>query len=496
MSRVDRPQHRKAPIWYCVVIGLFSLCMAPAIAEPIAWTGLEDPHIRAAQFDALMGDPFAGLTQLIADQRQGRVTHRPGQAQLVLGGMYLAYGSYDKAAEIFNTLGRSSQPASIRDLAWYYLAHVQYLHGRGEEALESLKKISGELPMEQQQGRLLLSATLLMDRHQYEEAIGYLRQLGKKSLVQQLSEKSVWATYGRFNLGVALYQDGKEKEGRTLLEELGSQTANDDESLALRDKANLTLGFNFLKRGKPDEAQKYFVKTRLQGPLSNRALLGLGRVYSAQDKHKKSLAPWLKLIKRDPSDPAVQDALLAVPFAFGKLNAYKQALEYYKQALETYKQELERVKKATATVNSGALMESLARTVGEQELDERGFITKLPDTPGGHYLWQLFATNQFQESLKNFARMRMSLGRLEQWSSEISSDTEMTDKQKKAMRQRVAGLESRLVDLVAALKKRLKKMALKELDKRRERLVSYAGEARFSMAQIYDYAAKRWGEGG
>jgi tetratricopeptide (TPR) repeat protein len=491
-----QPPYLNVNVWSYAVISIFILCMSPAVADPIAWSRLEDPHIRAAQFDALMGDPFAGLTQLMADQKQGRVTHRPGQAQMVLGGMYLAYGSYDKAAEIFDTLGKSDQPVEIRDLAWYYLAHVQYQHGRREQALESLKRITGELPVKAQQGRLLLTAILLMDRHQYDEAIGYLRQLGKKSLVQQLSEKSVWATYGRFNLGVALYQDGKEKEGRQLLEELGSQTASDDESLALRDKANLTLGFKFLQKGKPDDAQKYFVKTRLQGPLSNKALLGLGRVYSAQEKHKKSLVPWLKLIKRDASDPSVQDALLAVPFAFGKLNAYKQALDYYKQALETYKQELEQVKKAAATVNSGALVESLARIVGEQELDERGFLSKLPDTPGGHYLWQLFATNKFQESLKNFARMRMSLGRMEQWSSEISSDTEMSDKQKRTMHLRVAKLEFRLVDLVAELKKHLKDMALKELDKRRERLVSYAGEARFSMAQIYDYAAKRWGEGG
>lgn len=488
-------RQQKVYPWSYSVISLLLLFAAPAIAEPIAWSHLEDPHIRAAQFDALMGDPFAGLTQLIADQKQGRVTRRPGQAQLVLAGMYLDYGSYDKAAEIFDTLGKSDQPEEIRDLAWYYLAHVQYQHGRQEEALQSLKRISGDLPVEAQQGRLLLTATLLMDRRQYDKAIGYLQQLGKKSLLQQLSEKSVWATYGRFNLGVALFQVGREKEGSQLLEELGSLTAKDEESLALRDKANLTLGFNLLQKGKPDEAQNYFVKTRLLGPLSNKALLGLGRVYSAQEKHKKSLVPWLKLIKRDASDPSVQDALLAVPFAFGKLNAYKQALDYYKQALEAYKQELERVKKAKATVNSGALVESLARIVGEQGMDERGFISKLPDTPGGHYLWQLFATNKFQESLKNFARMRMSLGRLEQWSSEISNDGDMANRKKRAMLKRITELESRLVDLVGDLKDHLRDMALQELEKRRERLVSYAGEARFSMAQIYDYAAKRWGQG-
>jgi hypothetical protein len=37
-------------------------------------------------------------------------------------------------------------------------------------------------------------------------------------------------------------------------------------------------------------------------------------------------------------------------------------------------------------------------------------------------------------------------------------------------------------------------MAFEELEQRKQRLVQYFNEARFSVAQIYDYAAKRWGE--
>ena len=47
--------------------------------------------------------------------------------------------------------------------------------------------------------------------------------------------------------------------------------------------------------------------------------------------------------------------------------------------------------------------------------------------------------------------------------------------------------------MVDRLQEHLKLLALEELDKRKQRLLGYAGEARFSMAQIYDYAAKRWG---
>ncbi len=467
---------------------------AQVLAEtPIAWARIEDPLVRAAQFDLLMGEPFAALTQLEADLAQGRIHHRPEQAQLVLGGMYLANGAHHKAAKIFATLGNSDQPQAVRNQAWLSLAQVQYQRGEAEASLASLGNIRGELPSQAQQEYLLLKAMLHMQQEDFAKAVNELRQLGKKSLVQQLSEKSIWATYGRFNLGVALFRQGEEEEGRKLLQELGDTPADSEEIRALRDKANLTLAFHFLGKNQPEKAQQYFVKTRLQGPMSSRALLGLGRAYAAKEMHKKALVPWLKLVKRDASDPAVQDGLLAVPFAFGKLEAYKQALEYYQQALEKFKAEMEQVRQAEEAVNSGALMDRLARAVASQSADQRWLVQELPDTPGGRYLWQLFATNEFQETLKNYAQLRLSLGRLEQWSSEIDDAKDLPPTQRKTLQRKVSALQGDLLAMLERIQAHLKVLAQESLAQRKQRLLGYAGEARFSMAQIYDYAAKRWG---
>jgi tetratricopeptide (TPR) repeat protein len=464
------------------------------MAESISWEHVVDPHVRAAQYDGMLGEPFEAMTQLLADLKQGRVQQRSGQVQLVLGGMYLNYGSHFRAADIFKDLAQSNQSQGVRDLAWYNLARVQYQRGQSRKALNSLQRIQGDLPDEAHQERLLLSSMLLMEQNLFDEAVVTLKKLGEKSLVQRMSEKSVWATYGRFNLGVALFQQGQEQEGRRLLEELGTMSAVDEESYSLRDKANLTLAFDYLGKQEPEKAQQYFVKTRLQGPMSSKALLGLGRVYSAREEHKKSLVPWLKLIKRDASDPSVQDALLAVPFAFGKLTAYKQALEYYKKALAAYKKELEQINQAKDTVSSGVLVDNLARTIGTQSTNKQWFISKLPATPGGRYLWQLFATHEFQETLKNYSRVRLALGRLEQWSSEVNEGGDITPKQKRSMTKRISRLQSRLIKIISQLRIYLNESSLKELESRKQRLVSYAADTRFSMAQLYDYAAKRWGD--
>lgn len=488
-----QPGKWPATVWM-TVLALSMLAGAGRLAaEPIAWEHIENPLVRAAQFDLLLGDPFVALTQLQSEQLQGRIKDQPAQLQLVLGGMYLAYGAHHKAAEMFTALGEGDQPQQLRDLAWLRLAQVQHQRGESGKALATLERIVTVLPSQAQQERLLLTSMLLMQQQRFDEAITYLRQLGQKSLVQQLSEKSVWATYGRFNLGVALFLQGNEQEGSKLLEELGATPADTEESRALRDKANLTLAYHYLSKEDPERAQTYFLKTRLQGPMANKALLGLGRVYSLKQQHKKSLVPWLKLVKQDPSDPAVQDGLLAVPYAFGQLDALKQALQYYQQALASFKNEMEQVKQAQASVQSGALVDKLVRVVGKQEEAEHWSLTELPNTPGGRYLWQLFTTNEFQETLNNYARIRLSLGHLEQWSSEIDANRDLSPAQRQQLNAKVLALQSRSIGMVDRLQAHLKLLALEELEKRKQRLLGYAGEARFSMAQIYDYAAKRWG---
>jgi len=53
----------------------------------------------------------------------------------------------------------------------------------------------------------------------------------------------------------------------------------------------------------------------------NRLLLGVGWADAAQGDYKGALVPWTELHGRNLLDSAVQEAYLAVPYAFGKLRA-------------------------------------------------------------------------------------------------------------------------------------------------------------------------------
>ena len=77
---------------------------------------------------------------------------------------------------------------------------------------------------------------------------------------------------------------------------------------------------------------------RLDGPYSSRALLGDGWARAALGDYRGALAPWLELRKRSLLDAAVQESYLAVPYAYGKLNAGAQAADYYESALQVLRQ--------------------------------------------------------------------------------------------------------------------------------------------------------------
>ena len=61
------------------------------------------------------------------------------------------------------------------------------------------------------------------------------------------------------------------------------------------------------------------------------------------ENYRAALVPWLELQDRDLLDSAVQESLLAVPYAFGRLEAHGSAAEHYQYALAAFDGEMQRL---------------------------------------------------------------------------------------------------------------------------------------------------------
>ncbi|MGD8571130.1 MAG: tetratricopeptide repeat protein [Gammaproteobacteria bacterium] len=468
----------------CRVLVAMMLLGGTAQAE-IIWFDIRDPNIKDALFDSYRGRHFQAITELQMAQKLGRVLEQE-QAGLVLGGLYLAYGFHDQAATIFETFLTTEQPKEVRDQAWYFLAETRYQRGDFGGALQALAKVQDTLDFGLTQQRFLLEATILLKQDKYIDALKVLKSI---------NERSDWGMYAKFNRGVAMYRLGREQQGIQILDEIGSVNSRSGEVTALRDKANLVLGYGFLAKGKPETAKTYLDRMKLEGPFANKALLALGRSYSDRKEFKQSLVPWLKLIERHPSDPAVQDALMAVPFAFGQLEAYKQSLEHYEKAMLTFQSEIEKINVAAEAVGGGKMLQGMIQVSHLEQLGEdEQKLKSVLDTPEGRYLLPLLASYEFREALDNFAALQLSLGKLEHWSAVMGTYENLPNDKVRDYEERIARVQSKVLLLVEKYRHYLQSMAYKELERRKQRLVNYFNEARFSVAQIYDYAAKRWGK--
>ena len=281
--------------------------------EPGAPQVLAAPHYGDTLFHFYQDHTFTALTGLMVSQHFGRIAPHDDEAEVLRGGMLLAYGLHDEAATVFARLIENNTTPAVRNRAWYFLAQVRHQRGLTAQAEEALARVDAPLPGTLEDERQLLQAQLLMARDDYAGAAALLDAL-------QANPKAApnAGLYARFNLGVALVKTGDVKKGHALLEAVGQTPAPNEELRSLRDRANLALGFATLAAQQPREARLALQRVRLKGPSSNKALLGFGWAAAELKDPQLALAPWTELAGRGSAggaDAAVLEARIALPLS-------------------------------------------------------------------------------------------------------------------------------------------------------------------------------------
>lgn len=371
-------------------------------------------------FHYFQDDYFGALTRLEVAKDQGRMPHHADDAELLEGGLYLSLGQHREAGEIFaRVLDRPRVPPAVRDRARFYLGKVWFQRGYYEEAASVLDRHgTGTLPEGMEAERRLLLAETYLAQKRYEDAVGTLS--GWKA-------PAGWAGYAEFNRGIALLRSGRFDEGARQLDALGQRPARGAEGLALRDKANLALGFALLQQGQAGPAEAALNRVRLDGPLSTKALLGAGWALSSSGKYEDALTPWLELRSRNILDAAVQESYLAVPYAYSKLGANSQAAEYYESAVQEFEAEAGRIDQSIAAIRDGKLLDTIARNDVKGDMSWAWQLQHLPEAPESRYLYHLMAQNDFQEGLKNYRQLLYLQRNLDTWSDNVDAFDNMID---------------------------------------------------------------------
>jgi len=423
-------------ISFCLIalflIGLAGRTQAAEKPEP---TIVQNAHYGEVLFYFYQEDYFPAIVKLLAAQKQEQMPDHIDESDLLLGGLYLSYGHHLRSAEIFERLLSDHVDDEVRDRTWFFLAKIWLQRGYSAESQKALDNIQGELPKNMEAERFMMQAQLFVNRGEHDRAI---------ELLQDWRGKSEWASYAKFNLGVAMVRNGQVDSAVRILETLGNSDPHNEELASLRDKANLALGYAYLQDGQPLAAKPPLQRVRLEGPFSNKALLGVGWADAENDNYQRALVPWMELRSRDLLDPAVQESMLAIPYAMAKLESISQAADHYLNAVEAFYEETNRIDETIGKIESGALFDEFLRQDSNSSAGWFWKLAQLPEGPESRYLFHLLAKHEFQEGLKNYRDLAYLSNNLDEWQESIDVYRNMLETRELAYNQRLPRVQQSL----------------------------------------------------
>ena len=420
----------------CVI---FAALAAPGAAyardinkEP---TVVRDPHYGEVLFYFYQEDYFPAIVRLLAAKRQEQLVDHVDDAELLLGGMYLSYGHHLRAAEIFEELLADNVDSEIRDRTWFFLSKIWQQRGYLDKAEAALANIESPLPDGMESERRMLGAQLMIDSGRHDRAI---------EMLSDWRDRTEWSSYARFNLAVAMVRSGQIDAGAGILDQLGQMDPFTEELASLRDKANLALGYAYLQDEQHDAAKRPLQRVRLAGPFSNKALLGVGWADAEAEDYSRALVPWMELKDRNLLDPAVQESMLAIPYAMAKLDSISQAADHYLNAIEAFYEESNRLDSMIDLLESGDVFQKLLAYDSRGTTGWHWNLDELPEGPESRYLFHLLSTNEFQEGLKNYRDLVYLADNLDDWQGSIDVYGNMLDTREYAYSQRLPKVEASL----------------------------------------------------
>jgi tetratricopeptide (TPR) repeat protein len=300
----------------------------------------------------------------------------------------------------------------VRNEAAYRLARIHFQKDQAADALTALDRISGKAPAAIRDDVEFLRANVYMALGRPADAASVLKRLqGAQSL----------SGFAAYNLGIALLQEGRHQDAIAQLDRAGELSLREAGPLAIRDKSNMVLGKLMLESGDLARAQSFFDRVRLDGPFSNHALLSAGWADVSAQNFERAVVPWSMLAKRDVTDGAVQEALLALPYAYSRLSVHGRAAVLYGDALKSFGEELGKVDASIRSIADGRFLKALVR---EEIRADKGWVIRLrtlPDAPETFYLMQLLASHDFQTALQNYLDLEELRRKMSGWQRSLDA---------------------------------------------------------------------------
>lgn len=414
----------------CLAVIILAVSSAGLAIEPGIKHRVENLAYGQALFEYFQKNDLPAITQLLVAEQRPRSKSQAEESALLLADLFYSYGLYNESNILFFRLLGEETSQGIKNRVWFNLAKLNYEQGQYAAAANLFSKITQALPARVESERQYLLSNLYIRDRQYKKA---------SDANQKITKKSIWRSYSDYNLGVSLIENDQFEQGEPLLDNIGRSESALVEMKALRDQANLALGFSQLKRSEPDSAIEYLSRIRIHGPLSNNALLGAGWAWSRLEKNNLALNPWLALTQKNTIDSATQEALLAIPTMYEKSKNSRLAVHYYELAAGQFDQQLFALDQVTQSIKQDELIIALQQHNLVRPGDN--FVNSPPESVATPYLHILMASKSFQHQLKRYQELLDIQSRLTHWQTNLPTLSLMLNERRKSFEEKLPLLE-------------------------------------------------------
>ena len=427
-----------------IFIAAFFCSLSSYAASGLKDVELRDLYFGEVLFYAYQDKYFEALerldSELIQHYRVDESNLDPlslnlGQAEFSVGDIELQYRMDKRAGKAIQAVLGSGIDLAIRNQAALELARMYFRKNDAERALYALDLIHDRVDLTKYPDKSV-DDLRGVEPENFKVDVLYLRALAYIStgqftnaveILDSLRNEASIKGYVLYNLGIALIQAQQELQGLEVLDELGRLETQDKNLQALKDKANLKTAYRLLDSGNAEQARIYFQRIRLDGPYSNQALLGAGWAEAALDRYDRALVPWTILHKREKTNHSVQESLMSVPYAYGKLQAYGKSANMYAEAMDMFAYEISRLDDSIKAIRGGKFLEALVDEESKQDENWVVNLRELPDVPETRYILDLLASSDFQASYKNYRDLADLKVRIETWLANLKVFEEIID---------------------------------------------------------------------
>jgi len=453
-------------------------------------------------------DAFNAIVNLQAGLYQESLPSNLFRNELLMGTLYFIYDLEEQAESTFLNVIKSRVDGRQKAMAWYYLAKLYYQQENFTSLSKALLNSKQNLPSSLKDERSYLAGMYYLELKDFSSA--------EKEL-KNIDSDTFWYQMFKFNLGASYIKADKGQAGVKLISQVGSSRQSSEDMLALKDKSNIVLGYYFLRNASSRDAVKTLESVRLSGPFSNKALLGLGWAYTKKEQFRKALIPWLALTEKDPAQIAVQEAQLAVPYAFMQLKAEEKSLELYQESIESYEAVKAEIDLSLGLVKRTSLFNQL---LGERSYDDFTISRKIiehKDSVEGRVLADLLQDKEFQHMFSTYRDLKQLQDKLNIWRDQLqkmkirlqatAESANFEDSYKPRSRpfvkdkryyvevvltlsDRVQLQTDRMSILVGMYESFVQTHVLKALNKKRQYIVTYLSQTRFALAELLDKAQR------